>query len=156
MDGPNATEENGALDPRHAKLWRFLALNDLRTMVFPMMSALRWSLRYDARCEKYPDLIKKTVAAVTVEHLGCREWLDDVSFNYKAMGKTGSIAITQGDGRTHRRARQHRSGGVVNRSMALAGRGRGLSRRHSDHRIPQPNYLCADPTTVRSINPAVR
>ena len=28
---------------------------------------------------EHPDLIKKTVAAVTVEHLGCREWLDEVA-----------------------------------------------------------------------------
>ena len=45
--------------------------------------------------EKYPDLVKKAVAALTVEHLGCLEWMDDASMNYKATGKNEwSVAIT--------------------------------------------------------------
>src|SRR5580704_864263 len=37
--------------------------------------------------EKHPDVIKRAVAAITVEHLGCREWMDDASMRYAATGK---------------------------------------------------------------------
>ena len=98
-------------------------------------------------------MIKKAVAAVTVEHLGCREWLDDASFNYKATGKNEwSIAITPSKvmgglivdalkGSIDRAA-------VVNPvNGGWLGEGGGLSRAGipTIGYIPQPNYLCAGP-----------
>jgi hypothetical protein len=41
-------------------------------------------------------LIRKAVGAVTVEHLGCREWLDDASLHYKATGRNEfTLVITE-------------------------------------------------------------
>ena len=45
--------------------------------------------------EKHPDVITRAVAAITVEHLRCREWMDGASMRYAATGKNGwSVAIT--------------------------------------------------------------
>ena len=46
--------------------------------------------------QKYPDMIEKAVAAVTVEHLGCMEWLDNAQMEYKPTGEPEwSVAITE-------------------------------------------------------------
>jgi hypothetical protein len=81
-DGPNATEENGALGlVALAKYFSKISRADRRrTLVFPMTTghfAGPWVPSIRGFIQKHPDLIKKTVAAVTVEHLGCREWLDE-------------------------------------------------------------------------------
>jgi hypothetical protein len=45
---------------------------------------------------KYPELIKKAVSAVTIEHLAYKEWMDDASFHYHATGENEwSVAITE-------------------------------------------------------------
>jgi hypothetical protein len=44
--------------------------------------------------EKHPDLIKKTVALVTIEHLGAREWADDELMHYGPTGKN-ELAFAQ-------------------------------------------------------------
>jgi hypothetical protein len=157
-DGPNATEENGALGLLAiAKYFSKLPRSERRrTMVFPMTSghfAGPWVPSMRGVMQKYPEMIKKTVAAVTVEHLGCREWLDDASFNYKATGKNEwSIAITPSKvmgglivdalkGSSDRAA-------VVNPvNGGWLGEGGGLSRAGipTIGYIPQPNYLCAGP-----------
>ena len=46
---------------------------------------------------KHPDLIKKTVAALAIEHLGAREWADDADLkNYRPTGQDEwTFAITR-------------------------------------------------------------
>ena len=102
-DGPNATEENGALGVIS------LAGTFLNCRKAPGRG--RWCLSSQPgtlRCrtvpsirgviDKHPDLIKKAVGAVTVEHLGCTEWMDDASGKYAATGrKELTIAITEFD-----------------------------------------------------------
>jgi hypothetical protein len=91
-DGPNATEENGGLGL--IALAKYLAKipqsERKRTFVFVLAtghfaSAYVPSIRGFIR--NHPDLVKKTVAALTVEHLGCHEWLDD-GVKYKPTGQT--------------------------------------------------------------------
>jgi len=91
-DGPNATEENGALGILAlAKYFAKMPKSErMRTMVFPLTTghfAGPWVPSIRGVIEKHPDVIKRAVAAVTVEHLGCREWMDDASMHYAATGK---------------------------------------------------------------------
>jgi hypothetical protein len=157
-DGPNATEENGALGilalmkyfakiPRHDRG---------RTIVCPLTTghfAGPWVPSIRGIIAKYPDVIKRAVAAVTVEHLGCEEWLDDAAMHYKATGKREwSVAITPSkpmagalvealEGSADRAA-------VVNPvNGGFLGEGSALSRAGvpTIGYIPQPNYLLAGP-----------
>jgi hypothetical protein len=157
-DGPNATEENGALGLLAiAKYFSKIPRTERRrTMVFPMTSghfAGPWVPSMRGVMQKYPELIKKTVAAVTVEHLGCREWLDDASFNYKPTGKfEWSIAITPS--KVMGGLMVEALKGSIDRAAVVnpvnggwLGEGGGLSRAGipTIGYIPQPNYLCAGP-----------
>ena len=52
--------------------------------------------------KQHPNLVKKAVASITVEHLGCQEWVDDASGKYAYTGKgdvsfcfTGNQGIAQ-------------------------------------------------------------
>jgi hypothetical protein len=99
-DGPNATEENGgvgilALAKYFAKIPK---ADRRRTLVFPLTTghfALPYVPSIRGVIESQPYLIKKTVAALTVEHLGCLEWKDDDALNYKPTGENEwSVAIT--------------------------------------------------------------
>ena len=100
-DGPNATEENGplgllALAQYFSKIPK---TSRKRTLVFLMTTghfagAYVPSIR--GFVEKHPDLVKKAVGALTVEHLGCMEWLDNASMKYAPTGKKElTIAITE-------------------------------------------------------------
>jgi hypothetical protein len=104
--------------------------------------------------QKYPDLIKKAVAALTVEHLGCKEWIDDASMHYKPTGQnewavaitetasTGNILVEALEGSGDRRT------AVVNPVHGgWLGEGGGLARAGvpTIGYIPQPNYLLAGP-----------
>src|SRR5262249_56083844 len=94
-DGPNATEENGAIGLiALAKYFSKIPKAERkRTLVFPMTTghfASPWVPSIRGFIEKNPDVIKRTVAAVTVEHLGCREWLDqagETGLPYRATAK---------------------------------------------------------------------
>ncbi|HKV06183.1 MAG TPA: hypothetical protein VJO53_13890 [Candidatus Acidoferrales bacterium] len=99
-DGPNATEENGgvgilALAKYFAKIPK---ADRRRTLVFPLTTghfALPYVPSIRGVIESQSYLIKKTVAALTVEHLGCLEWKDDDALNYKPTGENEwSVAIT--------------------------------------------------------------
>jgi hypothetical protein len=104
--------------------------------------------------QKYPDLIKKAVAALTVEHLGCKEWADDVSLQYKPTGENEwAVAITE-YGSTGRVLVNALQGSGNNRTAVVnpvhggwLGEGGGLSRAGvpTIGYIPQPNYLLAGP-----------
>jgi hypothetical protein len=100
-DGPNAPEENGpvalvALAKYFAKLPRS---SRRRTLVFVSTTghfagAYVPSIR--GFVQTHPDIISKAVGAVTVEHLGCREWIDNASMKYVASGKDElTLVITE-------------------------------------------------------------
>src|SRR5215467_2789498 len=100
-DGPNATEENGgigilALAKYFARLPK---AGRKRTLVFALTTghfAAPWVPSMRGIIQKYPDLIRKTVAALTVEHLGCKEWADDASLHYSPTGENEwAVAITE-------------------------------------------------------------
>ena len=104
--------------------------------------------------QKYPDLKKKAVAALTVEHLGCKEWADDTSMHYQATGENEwAVAITEhaSTGRILVDALQGSSNqktAVVNPvNGGWLGEGAGLARAGvpTIGYIPQPNYLLAGP-----------
>src|SRR5262249_23992415 len=127
-----------------------------RTMVFPLTTghfASPWVPSIRGVIEKHPDVIKKAVAAVTVEHLGCREWLDDAAFRYRATGKNEwSVAITPNE--TTGRLMVDAARGSLDRVAVVnpvdggwLGEGSALSRAGipTIGYIPQPNYLLAGP-----------
>ena len=158
-DGPNATEENGGLGILAlAKYFSRIPKSERkRTIVFPLTSghfAGPWVPSMRGVMQKYPDMIKKAVAALTVEHLGCKEWLDDASFHYKPTGENEwAVAITDtgGVGNILVEALQ----GSADRKTAVVnpvhggwlGEGGGLARAGvpTIGYIPQPNYLLAGP-----------
>jgi len=157
-DGPNATEENGALGilalakyfsrlPRHQRK---------RTLVCPLTTghfAGPWVPSMRGIIARYPDLIKKSVAAVTIEHLGCEEWLDDAGMHYKATGQhEWSVAITPSKAMADAlmeslQGSQDRAGVVNPVNGGFLGEGSSLSRAGvpTIGYIPQPNYLLAGP-----------
>lgn len=157
-DGPNATEENGALGLLAlAKYFSRIPKADRRrTLVFPMTTghfAGPWVPSIRGFIDKHPDVVKKAVAAVTVEHLGCREWLDVAPQRYEATGKNEwSVAITPSkpmalalvdalEDSLDRAAVVDPVGG------GFLGEGSSLSRAGipTIGYIPQPNYLLAGP-----------
>src|SRR5229473_1541985 len=104
--------------------------------------------------EKHPDLIQKAVGAVTVEHLGCREWLD-VRGVYRATGlKELTLVITEFDS-TARIMLDAWNGSTDRRSAIVTptpkggfnGEGGALSRAGvpTIGYIPIPSYLLAGP-----------
>jgi hypothetical protein len=102
---------------------------------------------------RYPDLVKKAVAAVTVEHLGCEEWMDDAALHYTPTGKhEWSVAITplkpMADLMVDSLQESQDRAGVVNPvNGGFLGEGSALSRAGvpTIGYIPQPNYLLAGP-----------
>ena len=157
-DGPNATEENGALGILAlAKYFAKLPKSERqRTLVFPLTTghfASPWVPSIRGVIEKHPDVITRAVAAITVEHLGCREWLDDAAMRYAPTGKNEwSVAITPDKAMGMAlSAALHGSrdrAGVVNPANGgWLGEGSSLSRAGipTIGYIPQPNYLLAGP-----------
>jgi hypothetical protein len=155
-DGPNATEENGALGLLALASYfsKIPKAERRRTLVFPMTTghfASPWVPSIRGFIQQHADVVKKAVAAVTVEHLGCREWMDVAEQTYAATGKNEwSVAITpskpmavalleslQGSG--DRAAVVNPVGG------GFLGEGSSLSRAGipTIGYIPQPNYLLA-------------
>jgi hypothetical protein len=94
------------------------------------------------------------VAAVTVEHLGCREWLDDASMHYKDTGRMEwSVAITPSKPMADRllaalQGSRDRAGVVNPAGGGFLGEGSSVSRAGipTIGYIPQPNYLLAGPS----------
>ena len=91
-DGPNALEENGGIAILSlAKYFSRIPKSERkRTLMFVLTTghfAGPWVGSIRAFIEKHPDLIKRTVASVTIEHIGCLEWADDESMHYRPTGK---------------------------------------------------------------------
>ncbi len=83
-DGPNAIEENGGL--ALLALARYFAHQPRstrkRTLAFALTTghfASTYVPSIAGVILRHPDLILKTVAGLTIEHLGTREWVDDPS-----------------------------------------------------------------------------
>jgi hypothetical protein len=93
-DGPNAIQENGGV-PIVALAKYFSKVpqgSRKRTLVFCLVTGHDVGAyvpgKQGSLIERHPDIVKKGVAAVTIEHLGCREWRDDESHTrYTATGK---------------------------------------------------------------------
>jgi hypothetical protein len=87
-DGPNAAEENGAVAIlAMAEYFSKIPLSERpRDMIFPLHTghfAGAWmSPTVQGVLDKHPDLLPRTVAAFTIEHLGCKEWVDDVTLTH--------------------------------------------------------------------------
>jgi hypothetical protein len=157
-DGPNATEENGAIGIiALAKYFSKIPRSERRrTIVFPLTTghfALPWVPTIGGFMEKRQDLMKKAVAALTVEHLGCREWMDDAAGRYRATGKNEwSVAITAnkalGDIMVDAlKGSRDRAAAVNPVNGGWLGEGAGFPRAGIPviGYIPQPNYLLAGP-----------
>jgi hypothetical protein len=161
-DGPNATEENGALGLLALATYfsKVPRAGRRRTLVFPMTTghfAGPWVPSIRGFIEKNPDVIGKAVAAVTVEHLGCREWLDEVAaggvMRYRDTGRMEwSVAITPSRSMANLlvdavQGSRDRAGVVNPVKGGFLGEGNSLSRAGipTIGYIPQPNYLLAGP-----------
>ena len=158
-DGPNATEENGALGILALmKYFSKIPRNERRrTIVCPLTTghfASPWVPSIRGFITKFPDVVQRAVAALTVEHLGCMEWADDGSLRYGATGKEEwSVAITPSRPMAERlvealQGSDDRRTAVVNPvNGGFLGEGSALSRAGipTIGYIPQPNYLLAGP-----------
>lgn len=158
-DGPNATEENGGIGILAlAKYFSRIPQKERRrTIVFALTTghfAGPWVPSMRGVLKKYPYLTEKAVAALTVEHLGCKEWADDASFHYKATGENEwAVAITENAAMGH--ILTAALDGSADRRTAVVdpvhggwlGEGAGLARAGvpTIGYIPQPNYLLAGP-----------
>lgn len=100
-DGPNAIQENGgigliSLAQAFSKAPRS---QRKRTFVFALTTghyASAYVPSIHGFIRQHPEIINKTVASVAVEHLGCREWLDDAALHYRPTGKLDmSFAVTK-------------------------------------------------------------
>jgi hypothetical protein len=90
-DGPNMVQENAGLGL--VALARYFSKmpqsSRKRTLVFGLVTGHdvgAYVRGTEAILEKHPDVAKKVVGAVAVEHLGCRSWRDDASMRYVATG----------------------------------------------------------------------
>src|SRR5262249_38696898 len=83
-DGNNATEENGGLGclalahyfsrlPKNARRRSLVFVLATGHFAGAYVPAIRGVI------DRHPDLINRAVGALTVEHLGCREWLDNAA-----------------------------------------------------------------------------
>ena len=159
-DGPNATEENGGVAiVALAKYFSKIPKSQRqRTLVFPLTTghfAIPWVPSIRGFIEKHPDAVKAAVGAVTIEHLGCMEWMDNADFTkYAPTGQhEWSVAITenkqageilvaalQGSGDQNTGVVNPVHGGWIGEGSALAKAGI-----PTIGYIPQPNYLLAGP-----------
>jgi PA domain len=158
-DGPNATEENGGVAiVALAKYFSKIPLAERkRTLVFPLTTghfAGPWVPSIRGFVEKHPETMKKAVAALTIEHLGCMEWMDNASFQYKPTGEIEwSVAISEAKGVADilvdaLQGSGDRRTGVVNPVHGgWLGEGSALAKAGipTIGYIPQPNYLLAGP-----------
>jgi hypothetical protein len=104
-DGTNATEENGGLAVvALARYFSQIPKNQRRrTMMFVLQTGhISHGYVRSIRdvLERHPDFVRRAAAALTIEHLGCQEWQDDTSFNFKYTGQN-EIAIAYAPLKAH-------------------------------------------------------
>jgi hypothetical protein len=91
-DGNNAIEENGGIAMLNLmKYFSRLPKSSRNRTIVCVISEGHYAEQYvptSAWVKERPDLIEKAVALVSIEHLGCREWVDDpVANTYKGSGR---------------------------------------------------------------------
>jgi len=159
-DGSNALQENGGMGILAlAKYFSQIPRAERkRTMVF-VLSTGHFANSYVPSIRgvigKHPELIQKAVAALTIEHLGAREWADDASLkNYKPTGQdewilaitrlksTGNVMLEAFEGMGKRRmaAINPVKGGFFGEGNALAAAGVPTAAF-----MAAPDYLCTAP-----------
>jgi hypothetical protein len=106
-DGTNATEENGGIGILAiAKYFSELPKSERKRSMLFVLTTGHFASAYvpsiGGFVKQHPDLVKKAVASLTVEHLGCHEWLDNSSGHYVDTGRqelsygwTGNEGIAQ-------------------------------------------------------------
>jgi hypothetical protein len=91
-DGNNAIEENGGIAMLNLmKYFSRLSKTSRSRTIVCVISEGHYAEQYvptSAWVKERPDLIEKAVALVSIEHLGCREWIDDpVANTYEGSGR---------------------------------------------------------------------
>jgi hypothetical protein len=100
-DGPNAPEENGGIGVLAlAKYFAKIPKSSRRRSIVFVVTTGHFAGAYVPSIrgfvQQHADIVKKAVGALTVEHLGCREWIDNASMKYVASGKDDlSLVITE-------------------------------------------------------------
>jgi hypothetical protein len=157
-DGLNAVEENGSV----AVLAIATALSQLplssrrRSVVFALTAGnlAIGPASVSAFVQDHPELVKKAVAAVTVQHCGCLEWSDDENGNYRATGSPElgiTMASTTGAVRVFEEAmegtKNERMFAVDTAGSVYFGDGAAFfaARIPTISYIPLPSYLCSTP-----------
>jgi len=103
--------------------------------------------------ERYPEMVRKAVAALCVEHLGCREWEDDAALHYKSTGRDEQTIIVTNftsaapialSGIAHGTDRR---GVILKGKTTIGGEGRFLAAAGvpTIGLLPNPSYLVAAP-----------
>lgn len=149
-DGMNFLEENGSLallaiakyfssTPRESRK------RDI-VFVIPNHFARSDLLGLPGWIERHPDILAKTAAWITVEHLGCREWFDNAAGQYVPSGRDEmSFAITDSRGLAGAMLESGRGGErlAVIRGPRTPGEGGALHRTGVPGVgfFPAPNYL---------------
>ncbi|WP_320672134.1 hypothetical protein [Patulibacter defluvii] len=101
-DGQNFAEENGAVAmvhlarhfgslPRGQRLKRSLVFS---AVTGHMASGLPQT---EGFIEDHPELVRCAAAAITIEHLGCTEWVDVVGRGYRATGDPEMLGLWVSD-----------------------------------------------------------
>jgi hypothetical protein len=93
-DGPNVVQENAGIAlAAMAKYFSKLPQGSRkRTLVFVMVTGHDYGAYVPAKqgnfIQRHPEIIKKAIAGVTIEHLGCMEWRDNATHSrYAATGR---------------------------------------------------------------------
>ena len=105
-DGPNAIQENGGV-PLVALARYFSkipASERKRTLVFSLITGHDNSAYLPGKqgsfIDRHADLVRNAVAAMTIEHIGCRDWHDDPQHTRYLQGHENELSYAM----THHRA----------------------------------------------------
>jgi hypothetical protein len=101
-DGQGFVEENGGV--AFVQLARYFASRPRRERLRRTLVFAAWpghmvaDLTSTGWMQAHPDILARAAAALTVEHLGCTEWIDTVGGGYQATGQPETFFIwtTQG------------------------------------------------------------
>jgi hypothetical protein len=103
-DGQNFAEENGGVAFVHLAR-HFASLSKRkrleRTLVFACWPGHMYGdlPETEGWIEAHPDLVERAVAALTVEHLGCTEWIDSADGGFHATGENELFGVYATEGK---------------------------------------------------------
>jgi hypothetical protein len=169
-DGPNAVEENGGLGVLAlAKYFASVPANSRRrTLVFVLVPghfARAYVPSMNGFIEKHPEIVRKAVGALCIEHLGCREWKDDSKMKYWPTGRD-ELSLVMTNFRSARdivlsgvAGTSDRRGVVLKTDTRFSGEGRFLANAGvpTIGFIPLPDYLVAAPPNgyIEKVSPTL-